>query len=198
MSGAGPSPRFTVEPLALDGMALLRPRVHGDARGFFMESYRASDFAELGLPTVYVQDNHARSGPGVLRGLHYQLPPAEQGKLLRVTRGRVFDVAVDLRPASATFGRWAGVELTEDGHEMLYIPAGFAHGYQVLSADGADLVYKVTAEYDGTLDRGIRWDDPALGIAWPRPDPVLSDRDRTLPVLADAELPHGTRPAPSP
>ena len=179
--------RFELQPLALDGLALVRPRVHGDTRGFFLESFRKSDFAALGLPSDFNQDNHARSGPGVLRGLHYQIRPAEQGKLIRVLRGSVFDVAVDIRPDSSGFGRWEGVTLSEERQEMLYIPPGFAHGYKVLS-DGADLVYKVTKEYRADLDRGIRWDDPDLAIEWPGGDPVLSQRDQALPGLAQADL----------
>ena len=179
--------RFELEALDLPGLTLVRPRVHGDARGFFLESFRRSDFEALGLPGTFDQDNHARSGAGVLRGLHYQLSPADQGKLIRVVRGSVFDVAVDLRPDSPSFGRWEGVELHEDRQEMLYIPPGFAHGYKVLS-NGADLAYKVTCEYRADLDRGIRWDDERLGIEWPGGKPVLSDRDRTLPGFDQADL----------
>lgn len=178
--------RFELEALTLPGLALVRPRVHGDPRGFFLESFRKSDFEAIGLPGDFHQDNHARSGPGVLRGLHYQVHPAEQGKLIRVVRGVVFDVAVDIRPDSPTFGSWEGVMLTEDRPEMLYIPPGFAHGYKVMG-EGADLVYKVTAEYREELDRGIRWDDPRLGIEWPGGEPVLSDRDRALPGLDQAD-----------
>lgn len=179
--------RFELEPLAMSGLALVRPRVHTDERGFFLESFRKSDFQALGLPAEFDQDNHARSGPGVLRGLHYQLSPADQGKLIRVVRGAVFDVAVDLRPDSPTFARWEGVELHEDRQELLYIPPGFAHGYKVLS-DGADLVYKVTSEYRADLDRGIRWDDADLAIAWPGGEPVLSERDRALPGFDEVDL----------
>lgn len=181
------SGRFELEHLGLPGLALVRPKVHGDSRGFFLESFRRSDFQALGLPADFHQDNHARSGAGVLRGLHYQIHPAEQGKLIRVLRGSVFDVAVDIRPGSRTFGQWEGVTLTEERQEMLYIPPGFAHGYKVLS-DGADLVYKVTCEYQADLDRGIRWDDPGLAIEWPGGPPVLSKRDQSLPGLDDADL----------
>lgn len=181
------SGRFELEHLRIPGLAVVRPTVHGDSRGFFLESFRKSDFQALGLPTDFSQDNHARSGSGVLRGLHYQIHPAEQGKLIRVLRGAVFDVAVDIRVGSRTFGQWEGVTLTEERQEMLYIPPGFAHGYKVLS-DGADLVYKVTREYQADLDRGIRWDDPDLAIEWPGDAPVLSERDRSLPGLGDADL----------
>ncbi len=179
--------RFEARELSLDGLVLLRAKVHQDSRGFFLETYRASDFAELGLPTAYAQDNHARSEAGVLRGLHYQISPAAQGKLIRVTSGTVFDVAVDIRPGSPTFGQWEGVTLSDDQQDMLYIPPGFAHGYKVLSNE-ADLVYKVTSEYRADLDRGIRWDDPTIGISWPGGHPVLSERDVDLPSLQQADL----------
>jgi dTDP-4-dehydrorhamnose 3,5-epimerase len=169
-------------------VVLVTPRRLGDARGFFAETYRASEFAEAGITAPFVQDNLARSGPRVLRGLHYQIPPAPQGKLVQVLRGRIFDVAVDLRRGSPTFGQWVGQELDEEAGELLWIPPGFAHGYAVLS-DGVDLAYKVTAEYRAELDRGVRWDDPTLAVAWPFSEPVLSGRDRALPLLADLESP---------
>lgn len=176
-----------VEPLALPGVKLLRPRVHGDARGFFLESFNARDFAAAGLPTDWAQDNHSRSTAGVLRGLHYQLANP-QGKLVRVARGRVFDVAVDIRRGSPHFGRWVGAELTDSGAEMLYVPPGFAHGFLVLS-DVADFLYKCTTLWDQPSDRGIRWNDPAIGIDWPLGGLAvqLSARDAALPLLAEAE-----------
>ena len=179
---------FAFRSLEIPDVVLVSPTRRGDARGFFAETYRASEFAEAGITTPFVQDNLARSGPRVLRGLHYQLPPVPQGKLVQVLRGRIFDVAVDLRRGSPTFGRWVGHELGEEAGELLWIPPGFAHGYAVLS-DGVDLAYKVTTEYQADLDRGVRWDDPTLGVAWPFGDPVLSDRDRTLPLLADIGTP---------
>jgi dTDP-4-dehydrorhamnose 3,5-epimerase len=164
---------------------------HSDARGFFTETYRASAFDEA-LGVRFVQDNLAGSGPRVLRGLHFQRPPKAQGKLVRVVRGAIFDVAVDLRPDSATYGRWVGRTLDASSGEMLWIPAGFAHGYVVTSDEGADVAYKVTEEYDAGLDAGVRWDDPEIGVVWPVDSPILSDRDRALPALAEIGLPfHG-------
>jgi dTDP-4-dehydrorhamnose 3,5-epimerase len=177
---------FRFERLEIPDVVLVRPMRHADARGFFQETYRRSAFAEAGLADAFVQDNLARSTRGVLRGLHYQLPPAAQGKLVGVVAGRIWDVAVDLRRGSATYGRWTAQTLDADAGVQLWIPAGFAHGYVVLS-DVADVSYKVTAEYDPKLDRGVRWDDPALGIEWPVADPVLSDKDRSLPALELAE-----------
>ncbi|MBM4185584.1 MAG: dTDP-4-dehydrorhamnose 3,5-epimerase [Gemmatimonadetes bacterium] len=177
---------FHFERLDIPDVVLIRPTRRTDARGFFQEAYRRSAFIAAGIPATFVQDNLARSTRGVLRGLHYQLPPAAQGKLVGVVSGRIWDVAVDLRAGSATYGRWAGRTLDGDTGELLWIPEGFAHGYVVLT-DVADVAYKVTAEYDVKLDRGIRWDDPALGIDWPVRDPVLSEKDRTLPALQLAE-----------
>jgi dTDP-4-dehydrorhamnose 3,5-epimerase len=179
---------FSFQRLAIPDVVVVRPERLGDERGFFAEIYRASAFAEAGIPGRFVQDNLARSGARVLRGLHYQLPPHAQGKLVQVVRGAVFDVAVDLRRGSPTFGRWVGWELSADRLELLWVPAGFAHGYAVLG-DGADLTYKVTAEYRADLDRGVRWDDPAIGVAWPLRDPVLSPRDLALPLLSEIESP---------
>jgi dTDP-4-dehydrorhamnose 3,5-epimerase len=179
---------FAFRSLEIPDVVLVTPKRLGDARGFFAETYRASEFAGAGITEPFVQDNLARSGPRVLRGLHYQVPPVPQGKLVQVLRGRIFDVAVDLRRGSPTFGRWVGQELGEESGELLWIPPGFAHGYAVLS-DGVDLAYKVTAEFRADLDRGVRWDDPTIGVAWPFKDPVLSDRDRSLPLLADTGTP---------
>ena len=156
-----------VERTPLDGLLQLAPRVFGDARGFFCESWNRQAFdAAVGEPVDFVQDNHSRSARGVLRGLHYQRAPHAQGKLVRVVQGRVYDVAVDLRRSSATFGRWHGVELSGENHRQLWIPPGFAHGFVVLS-DSADFLYKTTAPYAPTAEVCIRWDDPAIGIAWP-------------------------------
>ena len=168
----------------LPGVLLLEPRVFGDDRGFFLETFNAARFAERGLPTTFVQDNHSRSAHGVLRGLHYQRR-APQGKLVSVVRGEVFDVAVDIRRGSQSYGRWFGMRLSEERRQLLWIPPGFAHGFCVLS-ERADFLYKCTTLYDAADDRGIRWDDPALGIAWPVSDPVLSAKDRALPSLAEA------------
>lgn len=171
---------------SLPGVLLIEPRVFGDARGFFLESWNRKVFADHGLDLNFVQDNHSRSGKGVLRGLHYQLN-APQGKLVRVTSGAAFDVAVDMRRSSPHFGRWEGVELTAENHRMLWIPPGFAHGFLVLS-DSADFLYKTTDYYAPQWDRGVRWDDPDIAVQWPLQDaPLLSDKDRALPLLKDAE-----------
>ena len=168
----------------LPGVLVVEPRVFGDDRGFLVETYSAARFAEHGLPTTFVQDNHSRSARGVLRGLHYQRRNP-QGKLVFVVRGEVWDVAVDIREGSPTFGRWFGMTLSEARRQLLWIPPGFAHGFCVLS-ESADFLYKCTALYDPADDRGIRWDDPALGIEWPIADPILSAKDRALPSLAQA------------
>lgn len=172
----------------LPGVKLIEPRVFGDDRGFFMESWNARSFADAGLDLAFVQDNHSRSARGVLRGLHYQLKNP-QGKLVRVTAGAVFDVAVDVRRSSPHFGRWVGYELSDTNKRMLWVPPGFAHGFVVLS-DSADFLYKCTQLYDGSDDRGIRWDDPAVGIDWPLAGmtPQLSGKDAAAPLLADAEV----------
>ena len=172
----------------LDDCLVLEPVVHGDDRGFFIESWNSRTFDELGLDLKFVQDNHSRSSQGVLRGLHFQLN-TPQGKLVRVTRGSVFDVAVDLRRSSTTYGNWFGTELSESNKRMLWVPPGFAHGFLVLS-DFADFQYKCTEYYSQKDDRGIRWDDPKIGIEWPLPDgfePLLSDKDRDAPELARSE-----------
>lgn len=172
---------------ALPGVLILEPRVWGDERGFFMESYNQRLFSELGLPTDFVQDNHSRSARDVLRGLHYQIQQP-QGKLVRVVRGAVFDVAVDLRRASPTFGRWEGVELTEENKRMLWIPPGFAHGFLVLS-DHADFLYKTTDFYAPEHERSILWNDPEIGIEWPiAGEPILSAKDRQGKRLREAEV----------
>jgi len=177
---------FTFNPLEIPDVVVVRPLRREDGRGWFAELWRRSAYAAAGIDADFVQDNVARSGAGVLRGLHYQRPPSAQGKLVQVTLGRVFDVAVDLRPGSVTHARWVAHELSAEDGALLWIPPGFAHGYAVLG-DAAEVAYKVTAEYDPALDAGVRWDDPALAIPWPLPDPVVSERDRALPLLADAE-----------
>ncbi|WP_164156863.1 dTDP-4-dehydrorhamnose 3,5-epimerase [Sandarakinorhabdus rubra] len=179
---------MTITATALPGVLLIEPRVFGDARGFFLESWNRRSFAEAGLDLDFVQDNHSRSARGVLRGLHYQLRQP-QGKLVRVTQGAVFDVAVDIRRSSPHFGRWVGVELSGDNHRMLYIPPGFAHGFLVLS-DSADFLYKCTSLYDPPSDRSICWNDPDIGIDWPDAGvaPILSAKDAAAPRLHDAEV----------
>lgn len=170
----------------LPDVVLLEPKVFGDARGFFMESWNRQTFADLGFNLDFVQDNHSRSARGVLRGLHYQLNQP-QGKLVRVTNGAVFDVAVDLRRGSPHFGKWTGHELSAENQHMLWVPPGFGHGFLVLS-ESADFLYKTTAYYAPQWDRGIRWDDPEIGVQWPLElAPKLSAKDQVLPLLRDAE-----------
>ncbi len=177
-------------PTRLAGLVLLAPAVHGDARGFFMETYRADTWAAEGIPTGFVQDNHSRSRRGTLRGLHFQTHPG-QAKLVRCASGRVFDVVVDLRRGSPTFGEWEGVELDDESGHQLFIPVGFGHGFCVLS-ETADFVYKCTNYYDAATERGIRFDDPDVAVAWPQDVELLySERDHEAPRLADIvdELP---------
>jgi dTDP-4-dehydrorhamnose 3,5-epimerase len=174
---------------SLPGVEILEPRVFGDERGFFLESWNADSLRSLGLDLTFVQDNHSWSRHGILRGLHYQLN-TPQGKLMRVTHGRVFDVAVDIRESSAYFGKWVGVELSDANKRMLWVPPGFAHGFYVLS-ESADFLYKCTTAYSAADDRSIRWDDPAISIDWPLVDskaPELSDKDATALLLSDAEV----------
>ncbi|GGX91420.1 dTDP-4-dehydrorhamnose 3,5-epimerase [Vogesella alkaliphila] len=172
----------------LSGLWLIEPRIHGDERGFFYESFHQQQFdAAIGHHVEFVQDNHSRSSRGVLRGLHYQLPPQAQGKLVRCVAGEVFDVAVDLRRGSATFGRHFGIVLSAANHRQLWIPEGFAHGFVTLS-EHAELLYKTTAYWSPQHERALRWDDPQLAIAWPLRDGLqLSAKDLAAPLLADAE-----------
>ncbi len=175
-----------VTPTAIDGVLVIEPRVFGDERGFFFESFNQKAFdAAVGAPTIFVQDNHSRSARGVLRGLHYQVAPHAQGKLVRVTQGTVFDVAVDIRRNSPTFGRWVGVELSEANHRQFWLPPGMAHAFLVTS-ERADFLYKTTAYYAPQAERCIAWNDPAIGIAWPDVGqaPRLSARDAAAPGLA--------------
>jgi dTDP-4-dehydrorhamnose 3,5-epimerase len=175
-------------PTALPEVLLLEPKVFGDERGFFLESFNQRAFdAAVGRHVEFVQDNHSRSQKGVLRGLHYQLPPHAQEKLVRVVSGRVFDVAVDMRRGSGTFGRWVGLELSAADHRQLWIPAGFAHGFMVLS-ETADFLYKTTAYYDPANEGSVRWDDTQLSIQWPDPGVSiqLSEKDQRAPPFANA------------
>jgi len=176
---------FDFKTLDIDGLMLIQPRVFFDERGFFMESYKDSDFRACGIDFVFCQDNHSLSKKNVIRGLHYQLNPKAQGKLVRVIKGAVWDVAVDIRKTSPTYKKWFGLELSDINNAMFFIPPGFAHGFAALT-DDTHLVYKCTAEYDPKLDAGIRWDDPDIGVAWPVTDPVVSGKDRVLPFLKDA------------
>jgi dTDP-4-dehydrorhamnose 3,5-epimerase len=178
---------FQFQRLEIPEVILVQPQTFDDHRGTFAETYRRSEFAANGIPAVFVQDNYAFSAQDVLRGLHYQDHPKPQGKLVMVTRGEVFDAAVDIRRGSPTFGRWVGVALSAKNLQALYIPVGFAHGYCVLSEE-ADIIYKVTEEYRPELDRGILWNDPAIGIHWPVRAPILSPKDARLPLLKDADI----------
>ncbi|MCX9156671.1 dTDP-4-dehydrorhamnose 3,5-epimerase [Niveibacterium sp. 24ML] len=177
-----------VTATALPEVLILEPKVFGDTRGFFMESFNANTFREAtGLDVQFVQDNHSRSSRGVLRGLHYQLQQP-QGKLVRVARGSVFDVAVDMRRSSPNFGKWVGVELSEENNRQLWVPAGFAHGFVVLS-ESADFLYKTTDYYAPAHERALKWDDPTVGVAWPLGDivPSLSAKDQQGKAFADCD-----------
>ena len=180
---------FRFEALPLEGILLIQPSVFEDERGFFMESYQARDFARAGVPAAFVQDNHSRSRQGTLRGLHYQIRQA-QGKLVRVTSGEIFDVAVDLRKSSPTLGLWLGTVLSAQTRKQLWIPAGFAHGFYALS-DWAEVLYKSTDFYAHQSERTLRWDDPTVAIEWPLIGgrrPILSDKDAAGSPFAQAEL----------
>jgi dTDP-4-dehydrorhamnose 3,5-epimerase len=176
------------EPTRIPDVVLIRPRVFGDERGFFLESWEERKFAAAGIDARFVQDNHSRSARHTLRGLHFQIQQT-QGKLVRVVSGSVFDVAVDIRRSSSTFGQWVGVELSADNHEMLWVPPGFAHGFLVLS-EYADFLYRCTDFYAPVHERAIRWDDPDLDVRWPLPTgqkPLLSAKDAVAPGWRDAE-----------
>ena len=174
---------LSVNETILPGVLLLTPAVFGDGRGHFKETFRANAYTDVGIDVLFVQDNFSRSSGGVLRGLHFQVSQP-QGKLVSCLRGRVFDVAVDIDPESSTFQRWVGFELSDQNHRQLYIPAGYAHGFCVLS-ESADFFYKCTDYYNPADEAGIRWDDPQVGIDWPLSEPTLSDKDANLQSLAD-------------
>ncbi|GAB6136345.1 dTDP-4-dehydrorhamnose 3,5-epimerase [Thermococcus prieurii] len=176
---------FEFERLEIPDVVLIKPKVFGDERGFFMETYKKPDFESAGIKGEFVQDNHSRSRYGVLRGLHFQREPYAQAKIVRVVRGVIYDVAVDLRKDSPTFGKWVGVILSEHNKWQLYIPRGFAHGFVVLS-EVADVVYKVDNVYAPNYEGGIIWNDPELGIDWPVDEPIVSEKDRKLPTLREA------------
>ena len=173
----------------LDGVVLLEPEVHGDERGFLLESFNRAEWSELGIDADFVQDNHSRSGANILRGLHFQTTPG-QAKLVRCGRGRIWDVAVDLRRGSPTYGQWEGHELDDVAHRQLFVPVGFAHGFCVLS-EAADVLYKVSSYYDPQTESGIAWNDPDVAVEWPISEPQLSERDRNASRLAEVadELP---------
>jgi dTDP-4-dehydrorhamnose 3,5-epimerase len=173
----------------LPDIALIEPEVHGDERGFMVETFRADAWRELGVDTDFVQENHSRSGANILRGIHFQTSPG-QAKLVRCSRGRIWDVVVDLRRDSPTYRRWEGHVLDDETHRQLYVPVGFGHGFCVLSED-ADVTYKLSSYYDPATEAGIAWDDPDVAIEWPLADPMLSERDRSAPRLSEVadELP---------
>src|SRR6476646_1027027 len=167
---------FKIDSVHLNDVKVVLPEVRGDARGFFMETYRADQFRELGLPTEFVQDNHSRSARGVLRGLHFQWDPP-MGKLMRVTFGSAFLVAVDIRKGSPTLGKWVGIEASAENRRQVWAPAGFARGFCAL-ADGTEIQYKCTGLYNNKTESAIRWNDPAIGIQWPLSDVAVSEKDR--------------------
>jgi dTDP-4-dehydrorhamnose 3,5-epimerase len=167
----------------LDGVVLLEPQVFGDSRGFMLESFRREDWRRLGVDPEFVQHNHSRSAKGTLRGIHFQTEPG-QAKLVRCVRGEILDVAVDLRRGSPTYGQWEGHLLDDVKHRQLYVPVGFGHGFAVLS-DVADVAYQVSSYYDPETESGIAWDDPEIGVDWQVAEPLLSDRDKQAPRLAD-------------
>lgn len=179
---------FQFKPMdAIPDVVVIEPRAFGDDRGWFMETYKRSEFEANGIRAEFRQDNHSRStAKGVLRGLHYQKDPAAQGKLVRCLVGAIYDVAVDVRKGSLTYGRWAAAELSAEDRKMLWVPPGFAHGFCTLT-DVSEVVYKATAEYSAPHDRGIRWNDPAIGVTWPVKSPMLSPKDAQAPLLADAD-----------
>jgi dTDP-4-dehydrorhamnose 3,5-epimerase len=186
-----------IRPLALSDVLEITPPRHGDHRGFFSEVWKAASFEQQGINASFVQDNHSFSvDAGVLRGLHYQTPPFAQAKLVRVIRGSIFDVAVDIRHGSPTFGKWVGLTLSAEKWNQIYVPEGFAHGFVTLEPN-CEVLYKVTAPYSPQHDRAIRFNDPALGLVWPIGDlePILSDKDRAAPLLADVEPAFRYQPA---
>lgn len=176
---------FDFEKLKIPDVVLVKPKVFGDNRGFFMESYKKSEFFKAGIKEEFIQDNHSKSTKGVLRGLHYQLKPFSQAKLVRCTKGKIFDVAVDIRKGSNTFGEWVSVELSEENKQILYIPEGFAHGFVVLS-DEAELLYKTNNEYSVEHDRGLKWNDTDIDIDWGLDiEPIISEKDKKQPCIKD-------------
>lgn len=168
----------------IPGLKIITPKWFTDERGFFMETYKSEDFAGFGIPVTFLQDNHSRSKRGVLRGLHFQKPPRSQGKLVRVVRGRVWDVAVDIRKESASFGKWYGLELSDENKVMFYVPPGFAHGFVALE-DDTDFLYKCSDVYAPECESGIRYDDPELGIQWPLADLIVNTKDLELPSFKE-------------
>ena len=177
---------FNFKKLIVPDVVLIEPRVYADSRGFFVEVLKASEFQAHGIPSVFVQVNHSKSQKNVLRGLHYQLNPLAQGKLISVVQGEIFDVAVDIRRGSPSYGKWVGEGLSETNRKMLYVPPGFAHGFCVLS-DEAQIIYYCSKEYAPDMERTILWNDPAIGIIWPVKNPVMSAKDIDGNLLADTD-----------
>lgn len=177
---------FTFRALSIPDIILIEPVVFPDNRGYFFEIFRESEFNNANLPVIFPQDNFSFSGKNVIRGLHYQKHPKTQGKIVAVIKGRIWDVAVDIRRNSSTYLKWISIELNDENRSMLYIPPGFAHGFLALSED-VHLLYKCTNEYDSKLDAGIRWDDPDIGIRWPVKNPILSEKDAKLPHINQVE-----------
>lgn len=175
---------FEFEKLELEGLVLVKPKVFEDSRGFFLESYKKSEFVKNGIDCEFVQDNHSKSTKDVVRGLHYQVKPKSQAKLIKCIKGRIFDFAVDIRPNSITFGNWVRVELSEENKNMIFIPHGFAHGFVVLS-DVAELLYKTDDQYSPENDRGILWCDKGLNIDWGVDMPILSEKDKNQPKFSE-------------
>jgi len=178
---------YIFEKSNIPDILLLKPQVFSDNRGYFLETYKNSEFVDNGIKDNFVQDNISHSTKGVIRGLHYQLDPASQSQIVRVVRGKVWDVVVDIRKNSPTFKKWVGVELSDENNYAVYMPPGFAHGFVVLS-DEVTMYYKCSAEFDAKLDGGIRWNDQDLNIEWPVKDPIISDKDNNLPLLKDAVI----------
>lgn len=177
---------FTFADTPLDGVKIITPRVFPDERGFFLETYKQTDFIAAGIDDNFIQDNHSKSSNGVIRGMHYQKAPHAQAKLVRVLFGTIYDVVVDIRHGSPNYGKWFAVELSAKNRQMIYVPTGFAHGFTVLSAE-AEIHYKASADYCQTAEGGIAWNDPAVGIEWPVENPELSIKDNLLPPLAQAD-----------
>jgi dTDP-4-dehydrorhamnose 3,5-epimerase len=186
MSFSVRSSSFRFTPTAITDVVIIEPRFFPDERGFFMETYRRTEFTAAGIGDIFVQCNHSKSTRGILRGLHYQNPPKAQGKLIRVLSGAIYDVAVDIRKGSPTFGKWTAASLSAESKKMLYIPSGFAHGFCVTSDEG-EVLYMTSEEYAPECEAGIIWNDPEVAIAWPITEPVLSERDRKWPVLRKAQ-----------
>ena len=178
---------FTFKTLGIAGVILIEPKVFEDDRGFFMETYKMPDFVASGIEANFVQVNHSRSTGGVLRGLHYQNPPFAQGRLVRAVKGEIFDVAVDIRKGSPTYGKWVAVVLSEENKNMVYVPEGFAHGFCVLS-EVAEIIYQATNVYSPQYEGGVIWDDEDLNIEWPVREPILSEKDKKWPALRESDI----------